>query len=125
MDASASAVALNPGGRNARGPTMHQCKQVLVGHFGFKQMANKTAMEERLLTPKEAANFLSISVSWLAKARMRGDGPTFIKVGRSIRYAETVLIQWTKSQQRLSTSERYTRVNPSRTEMPGGTRSRA
>jgi predicted DNA-binding transcriptional regulator AlpA len=61
---------------------------------------------ERLLTPKDAAHFLGMSLSWLAKARMRGDGPTFIKVGRSIRYAEPTLIQWIKSRQRLSTSEK-------------------
>jgi Helix-turn-helix domain len=58
-----------------------------------------------LLTAKEAAKPLKVSLSWLAKARMRGDGPAYVKVGRSIRYAETALIQWTKSRQRLSTSE--------------------
>ena len=58
-----------------------------------------------LLEPNEAAAFLKVSLSWLAKARMRGDGPAYVKVGRSIRYAETALIQWTKSRQRLSTSE--------------------
>jgi hypothetical protein len=36
---------------------------------------------------------------------MRGDGPPYVRVGRSIRYDETVLIQWMWSQQRLSTSE--------------------
>ena len=58
-----------------------------------------------LLTPKEAAVLLKVSESWLAKARMRGDGPPFIKVGRSIRYSEATLLQWMKSRQRLSTSE--------------------
>jgi predicted DNA-binding transcriptional regulator AlpA len=58
-----------------------------------------------LLEPNEAAAFLKVSLSWLAKARMRGDGPAYVKVGRSIRYVETALIQWTKSRQRLSTSE--------------------
>jgi predicted DNA-binding transcriptional regulator AlpA len=58
-----------------------------------------------LLTAKEAATLLKVSLSWLAKARMRGDGPPYIRVGRSIRYAETALIQWMKSRQRLSTSE--------------------
>jgi excisionase family DNA binding protein len=58
-----------------------------------------------LLTPKEAARLLKVSLSWLAKARMRGDGPPFIKVGRSIRYSEAALIQWVKGRQRLSTSE--------------------
>ena len=58
-----------------------------------------------LLTAQEAAGFLKVSVSWLAKARMRGDGPAYIKVGRSIRYTEAALLQWMKSRQRLSTSE--------------------
>ena len=33
-----------------------------------------------LLTPKEAAKLLKVSLSWLAKARMRGDGPPYIKI---------------------------------------------
>ena len=58
-----------------------------------------------LLTAKEAARLLKVSLSWLAKARMQGDGPPYIKVGRSIRYTEATLLQWMKSRQRLSTSE--------------------
>ena len=60
---------------------------------------------ERLLTPKEAAHLLRVSLSWLAKARMRGDGPPYIKIGRAVRYTEAALLQWMKSRQRLSTSE--------------------
>jgi predicted DNA-binding transcriptional regulator AlpA len=58
-----------------------------------------------VLTPKETAARLKVSSSWLAKARMRGDGPPYIRVGRSIRYPESALSQWMKSRQRLSTSE--------------------
>jgi predicted DNA-binding transcriptional regulator AlpA len=58
-----------------------------------------------LLTPKEAAKVLKVSLSWLAKARMRGDGPPYIKLGKPIRYAEAALLQWMKSRQRMSTSE--------------------
>ena len=60
---------------------------------------------ERLLTPKDAAILLRLSESWLAKARMRGDGPPYVKLGRAIRYREGALLQWLKSRQRLSTSE--------------------
>lgn len=59
----------------------------------------------KLLTPKEAAELLKVSVSWLAKARIRGDGPAFIRIGRSIRYSELALLQWMKANQHLSTSE--------------------
>ena len=58
-----------------------------------------------LLEPNEAAAFLKVSLSWLAKARMRGDGPPYIRIGRSIRYTEAALMQWMKSRQRMSTSE--------------------
>jgi predicted DNA-binding transcriptional regulator AlpA len=59
-----------------------------------------------LLTPKEAAKLLKVSLSWLAKARMRGDGPPYIQISpRSIRYTEATLLQWMKSRQRTSTSE--------------------
>jgi len=60
---------------------------------------------ERLLTPREAADRLRVSLSWLAKARMQGDGPPFVKFGRSIRYAEGTLAQWTRAHLRLSTNE--------------------
>jgi predicted DNA-binding transcriptional regulator AlpA len=66
---------------------------------------NKPLAVTPLLTPKEAAELLKVSLSWLAKARMRGDGPPFICVGRAIRYDQVALIQWMKSRQRLSTSE--------------------
>ena len=58
-----------------------------------------------LLTPKEAAKVLKVSLSWLAKARMRGDGPPYIQFGRAIRYTKQALMHWMKSRQRFSTSE--------------------
>jgi predicted DNA-binding transcriptional regulator AlpA len=58
-----------------------------------------------LRTPKEAAQFLKLSTSWLAKARMRGDGPPYIKFGRAIRYSEADLLQWISSQRRSRTSK--------------------
>ncbi|WMT78742.1 helix-turn-helix domain-containing protein [Bradyrhizobium sp. Ash2021] len=64
-----------------------------------------TATTMVLLTPKEQAKILKVSLSWLAKARMRGDGPPYIKVGRSVRYTEAGQAQYLKSRQRLSTSE--------------------
>ena len=53
-----------------------------------------------LITPKEAGKLLKVSLSWLAKARMRTEGPPYIKFGRSIRYSQDALLAWTKSQER-------------------------
>jgi len=69
-------------------------------------LESKSARVERQLTARDAANLLRLSQSWLAKARMRGDGPPYAKYGRSIRYGEGALVQWMKSRVRLSTSER-------------------
>jgi hypothetical protein len=61
---------------------------------------------ERLITPKEESQILSVSLSWLAKRRMDGNGPAYIKLGRSIRYTEAANLQYTRSRQRFSTSDR-------------------
>ena len=76
------------------------------------ESAPELICRERVLTPREAADFLRVSLSWLAKARMRGDGPAFVKFGRGIRYRESALLQYLKSQQRQSTSEQA--VSPAR-----------
>ena len=68
--------------------------------------ARELKSTDRLLTPMETAAFLRVSLSWLAKARMRGDGPPYVKIGRAIRYLESALQQWMKSQIHLSTSDR-------------------
>ena len=50
-----------------------------------------------MLTPKEAAELLKVSGSFLAKARMSGDGPPFIKIGRAVRYSDAALKDWIKN----------------------------
>jgi hypothetical protein len=59
-----------------------------------------------LFTPKEQAARLKVSISFLAKARMRGDGPPYIKIGRSVRYTETGHAQYLASRHRRSTSDK-------------------
>ena len=51
---------------------------------------------DRLFTPKETADFLRVSESWLAKARMRGDGPRYRKLSRAVRYLKSDLTDWLK-----------------------------
>ena len=44
-----------------------------------------------LLTAKQAACYLSISIKWLANQRWQGTGPRFLKVGGAIRYRQSDL----------------------------------
>ena len=48
--------------------------------------ASSPLRAEQMQTAEVAAAILDVSTSWLAKARMRGEGPPFVKVGRSVRY---------------------------------------
>jgi predicted DNA-binding transcriptional regulator AlpA len=45
-------------------------------------MNSPTDGSARILRPKEAARYLGLSVSTLAKMRCRGDGPNYIQLGR-------------------------------------------
>jgi predicted DNA-binding transcriptional regulator AlpA len=61
--------------------------------------------DDPLLTPKEAAPVLGLSVSWMAKARLRGDGPRYVKIGHAVRYPQSYLRDYIRSRTRSSTSE--------------------
>jgi predicted DNA-binding transcriptional regulator AlpA len=65
----------------------------------------KASTIEPLLHPRDAAKLLNVSVSWLAKSRLSGDGPRFVKIGRAVRYLESSLREYIKGRTRGSTSE--------------------
>jgi len=62
-------------------------------------------MEDHLLKPDEAAAFLGVGVSTLARLRIEGTGPAFRKFGRSVRYSREDLRRWSDERSRRSTSE--------------------
>lgn len=66
---------------------------------------NAAAGIQRLLTTAEAAKSLNVSPSWLAKARVTGDGPRFVKIGRAVRYVESAVRDYIRARTRGSTSE--------------------
>ena len=58
-----------------------------------------------LLTPPEAAKNWGVSISKLAKDRVHGTGPEYIKIGRAVRYDPDAMDEYALSQTRSSTSE--------------------
>lgn len=40
----------------------------------------------QMLNEKDAAKYLGMSRIWLSQSRMKGKGPEFIRLGRTIRY---------------------------------------
>lgn len=55
--------------------------------------------------PKDAATYLGVAVSSLAKWRVLGTGPTFIKIGAAVRYGFKDLEEWLELRSARSTSE--------------------
>lgn len=51
-------------------------------------------MTKIYFTPREAAEYLRSSTSTLAKARMKKNGPAFVRIGRAIRYRQSDLDLW-------------------------------
>jgi predicted DNA-binding transcriptional regulator AlpA len=68
-------------------------------------MNMNNSSNSRLRAP-EAADYLRLSTSTLAKMRLRGDGPQYIKSGpRIVVYERQHLDDWLTSRVRRSTSD--------------------
>jgi predicted DNA-binding transcriptional regulator AlpA len=65
-----------------------------------------TTSNRILLRPPEAGAYIGLSVSTLAKQRLRGDGPKFIRLSpRAIGYLQSDLDAWCTEKRYSSTSE--------------------
>jgi predicted DNA-binding transcriptional regulator AlpA len=69
------------------------------------QQAQDTGKKVSLLTAKEAAALLRVSTSTMAKWRLRGEGPSYIKLGAKIAYSDDIVNAWLASRVRQSTSQ--------------------
>lgn len=58
-----------------------------------------------LFTEKQAAHYLTRSVSSLRRGRKYGSGPKFVRLGRSIRYAKTELDAYVSARMSRSVPE--------------------
>jgi predicted DNA-binding transcriptional regulator AlpA len=65
-----------------------------------------TTSNRILLRPPEAGAYIGLSVSTLAKKRLTGDGPTYIRLSpRAIGYIQSDLDDWITDRRCGSTSE--------------------
>ena len=69
-------------------------------------------MREHLST-EQAAEYLGVSASWLASSRVRGDGPPFYKLGRTVRYVRATVDTWAQAHEvHSNVEERSKLVSP-------------
>jgi excisionase family DNA binding protein len=59
---------------------------------------------KRVLSAQEAASHVGLSKQTMAKMRVYGGGPPFLKLGRRVLYDPTDLDRWLASHRRASTS---------------------
>jgi predicted DNA-binding transcriptional regulator AlpA len=57
-----------------------------------------------VLDATQAASHVGLSISTLAKLRLRGGGPAYCKLGRRVVYRQEDLAAWLEKNRRLSTS---------------------
>jgi hypothetical protein len=62
--------------------------------------------EDEYVTDVELSKRTKIAPSTYKKKRIRGDGPPYIKIGRSVRYGVRTAMAWHAKHERRSTSDR-------------------
>lgn len=62
-------------------------------------------LKDSLLTSRDAAKMLNMSVYWMERKRWLGDGPKYLKVGRAVRYRLSDLEEYLSDRGRNSTSD--------------------
>ncbi|MFW5453531.1 helix-turn-helix transcriptional regulator [Thioalkalivibrio sulfidiphilus] len=59
----------------------------------------------RLMTPAEVQQLLGKSKAWLDRSRLEGNGPPYVKIGRTVRYRADDVAAWLNGNVRASTWE--------------------
>ncbi len=73
---------------------------------GDAYQGNGSAPLDPVRRPKEAAAYTGLSESRLAKLRMCGEGPRFIKLSATrVGYRQSALEAWLRERERMSTLE--------------------
>ena len=73
--------------------------------LSLEQPMSLQKFDDEFWTSGQTAEFLNVSVSWLAKARVSGGGPDYVKFGRAVRYSKNSVVRYAKSRTHRSTSE--------------------
>ena len=60
--------------------------------------------DDAVLLPEAASAYIGLSVQTLAKMRLDGRGPRFVKLGSRVGYRRSSIESWLESNERASTS---------------------
>lgn len=68
---------------------------------------SQNALDQRVFTTAQAAQFCGLSPRTLEKYRVSGDGPVYIKLGRSVRYQLADLQNWIDGNRLQNTAQNH------------------
>lgn len=71
----------------------------------MSKLASVDLPEPPLLTPEQCGSFTGKTVAQLAQHRFHGDGPPFVKFGRSVRYRWSDVQAWLEASTRTQTGD--------------------
>lgn len=74
------------------------------GDMGRRRHGGAVKMED-LFNTAEAAEYVRLAAITLERMRLSGEGPAFVKLGRSVRYRRIDVDNWIASRVVRSTSE--------------------
>src|SRR5215203_3346054 len=89
---------------------------MVLDHRCWRSLVSQ--LPESLLAAAAAAQILGVSESFLAKARMRGTGPRYRKLGRTVRYAQGALNEFLLACSRTSTADQQATLARQRSALP-------
>jgi hypothetical protein len=72
--------------------------------------AKPSCLESAIMTPLEAARYVGLAVSTLAKCRCWGGGPIFVRLGRRVGYRRADLDEWLTARRATNTSDAAQRL---------------
>jgi predicted DNA-binding transcriptional regulator AlpA len=61
----------------------------------------------QLMTEKEAASLICYTQRALQNWRLRGGGPKYVKIGRSVRYQRSDVLEFIEERKRVHTSQTF------------------
>jgi len=72
----------------------------------LQSTSRPVARKANRLSVRDAADYCDVSVSFLNRSRLTGDGPEFLKLGAKVMYESADLDAWLASRRRRSTSQK-------------------
>jgi len=67
-----------------------------------------TQKHDERMRVRDSADYIGVTISTLAKWRMTGFGPRYIKAGARVLYDRADLDEWLKTRRRSNTAEAHT-----------------